>query len=101
MNFIFLTLFQAKEKLWCVKSLGWRRVNGLQVEAMVCSGSGFRGGQIQHNTSRRLAWSYRKLKLEYLPVVSESPSASGAFAIGLSNVISLSVHVCVCFKHSL
>ena len=57
------------------------------MEAVVWSGSGFHGGRIQRDTSRRLVQCYRKL-----PVFSASPYVFGS--IGLSNVISLSVDAC-------
>lgn len=72
--------------------LGCRRPCKLQVEAVVWSGSGFHGGQIQRDTSRRLVRCHRKLKLNTF-LFSVSPYVCSS--IGLSNAISLSVHACV------
>ncbi len=62
------------------------------MEAVVWSGSGFHGGQIQCDTSGKLVRCYRKLKLNSF-LFSVSPYVSSS--IGLSNAISLSVHACV------
>lgn len=60
------------------------------MEAVVCSASGFR--RVGFSATPAGDWLQEALE-EPLPVFTVSPNVSGS--IGLSNVISLSVHGCV------
>lgn len=76
----------------CVVCLGW---NKALIDAAVGSSSNLYGTKCTTTPAETQVWE--EVQAEHLPVFIGSPDVSGS--VDLSNVISLSVHVCVCFKY--